>query len=276
MFRLLLNSFICFAIFLDISNLTRLSFIEKSGCARYFVCVPTHFKLKDLNKNEMPRERLLQNGTGALSDSELLAIILGSGGKENSALQLASRILIEFGGFVGLLSTDIEQLKTIRDIGEAKATEIKAACEIAHRIRNTSQQDKTFINQPSDVAQYLKKEFFEKDREHLYLISLNSRRQVVSKDLISVGTVNETLIHPREIFKKAILKNAVSVILAHNHPSGDTEPSREDIEITGRVAKAGVAMSIPVLDHVIVFNDSFSSLKRLNLFPKDLGFNTTL
>jgi DNA repair protein RadC len=219
----------------------------------------------DLPSSDKPRERLITQGGSALSDTELLAIILRSGGEDNSALQLSSQILKEFGGFKGIYRADIQQLVRYKDVGIAKAAGIKAACEIALRINSITDNELCVITKPADIFHLLKKELFNQTKEYLYLLSLDSRNKVISKDLISVGTVNETLIHPREVFRTALAKNAVSIALAHNHPSDDPTPSTEDIKVTGRIAGVGVEIGINLIDHVIICNSDFTSIKAMNL-----------
>lgn len=225
-------------------------------------------RICDLNTTERPRERLVSFGTGALADAELLAIILRTGGREESAIQISHELLKNFGGFKGLAETEITQLINYKNIGVAKACEIKAACEISLRLDFPVRNVKICISKPKDIFDLLRKDFYNKKQEHLYLISVDSRNKFISKNLISVGTLNETLIHPREIFKKALAVNAASIALAHNHPSGDGTPSSEDINVTQRIAKIGVEMGIPLLDHIVVTEETFVSIKALNLFER--------
>ena len=221
--------------------------------------------LKEIMASERPRERLHKLGSSALSDSELLAIILRSGGKANSVLNLASQILARFGGIKGLLNADFHQLLTLKNVGYAKACSIKALSEIALRMCMDDFEKKVNIKKPADVFTYMRKDFYKKDREHLYLISLDTRSNILSKDLLSTGTINETLVHPREVYRTALYKNAASVILVHNHPSNDPTPSNDDIRVTERVAKAGINMGIALVDHIIICDQTFASLKSLNL-----------
>lgn len=224
--------------------------------------------IKDLNAEDKPRERMINFGAQALSDSELLAIILRSGGRQDSAIQIAQQLLKNSGGFKELAEADIKQLINYKNIGAAKACAIKAACEISLRVGFSVHTEKICINKPKDIFELLRKDFFNKKQEHLYMISMDSRNKLITKDLISVGTLNETLIHPREIFKKALAINAYSIALAHNHPSGDPTPSNEDINVTQRIAKIGIEMGIPLLDHIIIAEDNFISIKALNLFER--------
>ena len=224
--------------------------------------------LKTINRNDLPRERLAALGTEALSDIELLSIILGAGGKNESVFELSSKILSDLHGFKGLYKTDYNKLISFKNVGKAKAASIKAVCEISKRIFIEKELTKININKPKDVYESVKKFFYSKEKEHLYLISLDSRNRLISTDLISIGTVNETLVHPREIFKSALEKNAVSIILVHNHPSGDANPSEDDIKVTERIHKAGIDIGIALIDHLIVTNTDWVSLKSLNLLER--------
>jgi DNA repair protein RadC len=224
------------------------------------------YTIHDLDNREKPRERLINTGADSLSDTELLAIILRVGGKKESVLELARKILLEFGGFHGLIEVSVEQLLAFKNIGFAKAVSIKALCEIALRINLTEKKKSTSIKTPEDVFKLINKELYGKRKEKLYLISLDARNKVISKDVVSIGTISEALVHPREVYKQALLRNAVSIILVHNHPSSDTTPSTEDILVTERVAQAGVLLGVSLVDHIIVSDTDYCSLKALNLF----------
>ena len=230
------------------------------------------YKIKDLNNNEKPRERLLNLGASALSNSELLALLLQTGGRNESVLELSRGLLIKFGGLSGVLEASVAQLTSQKNVGQAKAVIIKAAGELALRINFLNDVKTKAVSTPKDIYKFLKKDFYGKKKEVLYAISLDSRNKIIGKDIVSVGTVNETVVSPREIYRQALLRNAVSIILVHNHPSQDTAPSTEDILVTEKVAQAGVMMGIALVDHVIVCDSEFSSLKALNLF-KTRKFN---
>jgi len=222
-------------------------------------------KIKDLQKDEKPREKLQNKGPDSLTDVELIAVILRSGGKNESVMELSRQLLNVFKGIKGLLSADIEELIKIRNIDIAKATSIKALEEISKRYLNTEATEEIRIRTPKDIFDLVRKEVLNKDQEYLFLISLDTRNKLISKDIISKGTLNETLIHPREIFKKALTKNACSIILVHNHPSNDPTPSEEDIKVTKRIFRAGVEMGIPLTDHVVVTSTDFFSMKSQKL-----------
>jgi DNA repair protein RadC len=225
----------------------------------------THLKIRDLLKSEKPREKLIDLGSGQLADIELLAIVIGTGGKDESALDVSRNLINNFGGLKEIISADIGELTSFKNIGASKAAAIKAAGEIGIRANTAQVKEHLEIKKPQDVYDLIKKDIYGKNKENLYLISLNTRNRVISKDLISTGTLNETLIHPREIYREAFLRNAVSVILVHNHPSNDPTPSDEDIKVTQRIARAGAEIGIALVDHVIACDGGFISMKSLNI-----------
>lgn len=224
-------------------------------------------KIKDLQREEKPREKLIDKGAENLTDVELLAIILRSGGSNNSATSLSRALLNRFQSFKELFNADMKELENFKYIGHAKATSIKALGEISKRYvsKGLNTLDGKNIRTPQDVYSIIHKDTLDKDQEYLFLLTLDSRSNLISKDLISKGLLNETLIHPREIFKKALAKSACSIILVHNHPSNKSDPSDEDIKVTKRIVRVGIEMGIPLIDHLIVTNDGFSSMKSLNL-----------
>lgn len=222
-------------------------------------------KIKDLQKEEKPREKLIDKGPEALTNTELLSIILRSGGVDCTSTDLARNLINKFSGLDKLVYTDITQLMDIPNIGIAKATGILALGELAKRLTIENNIKGSVIKKPQDVFDSVKKEFSGKQEEHLYLISLDRKNKILSKDLISKGTLTETLIHPREIFKKALTKNASSIILVHNHPSEESCPSLEDVKVTKRIAKTGIEIGIPLMDHLVVTKTEFTSMKAQNL-----------
>lgn len=223
-------------------------------------------KIKDLQKEEKPREKLIEKGVENLTNVELLAIILRSGGKHCPATNLARDLLNKYSGFKNLINADVEELTNFKNVGSAKATGIKALGEISKRMLNNSEKTGVKIKKPQDVFDLIHKDTAEKDQEYLFLISMDAKSKVISKDLISKGTLTETLIHPREIFKKALAKNASSIILVHNHPSEEAQPSSDDIKVTKRIAKVGIEIGIPLVDHLVVTSSDFTSMKAQNLF----------
>jgi len=222
-------------------------------------------KIKDLQRDEKPREKLIDKGVEALTNVELLAIILRSGGKYCPATNLARDLLNKYSGFKNLLNVDIQELINFKNIGYAKASSIKVIGEISKRSLIDTQTLGKVIKKPEDIYLLIKNDIIGKDQEYLYLVSLDSRNKVISKDLISKGTLTETLIHPREVFKKALAKSAASIILVHNHPSNEPNPSQDDLKVTRRIAKVGIEIGIPLTDHLIVTNTDFTSMKAHNL-----------
>lgn len=212
-----------------------------------------------------PRERLLNEGSGVLSDIELLAIILRTGSRDVSAIDLATMLLSAHGNLRSLLQVSIEELYAIKGIGPAKAAQIKAALELGRRVALAVAGTSVSIKSPDDAAALVMEEMRHLDREHFVALLLNVKNQVVAKELISIGTLSTSSVHPRELFKPAIRRSAASIILVHNHPSGDPEPSREDLEVTERLVEAGELLGIQVLDHLIIGDNRFVSFKNKGL-----------
>ncbi len=225
--------------------------------------------LRDFDKGNQPRERLVNKGSEALSDVELMAIILRSGGKHKSVLDISYELLKKHGNLVNIFQCDLEQLAKEKYIGRVKAITIIAVLEISKRIHLANKKEYRYIHKPKDAFQIVKKELFGKRQEHLYLISLDTRKRFLSKDLICIGSVNETLIPVREIIQKALLKDAVNIILVHNHPSKDPSPSKEDLVITEKIAKACQLTGLSLLDHIITADNEFASIKSLDLFNSE-------
>lgn len=223
--------------------------------------------LKDLPPEVRPRERLVRDGERSLSDAELLAIILRTGSRDETALELAQRLLYQFGGLQGLCQCSLAELAKVKGVGMAKACQIKAAVEIGRRAFGTERSEKFVIRSPADVARLLMSEMRYLDREHLRAVLLNTRNMVVDVVTVSVGTLNASLAHPRECFKEAIRQSAAAVIFVHNHPSGDPTPSPEDVSLTRQLVEAGKLLGIEVLDHVIIGDGTYVSLKERGLMP---------
>jgi len=218
-------------------------------------------KIKDIPKIDRPREKLIKYGPEKLSNSELLAILLGTGVKGVNVVELSNKILKKFSS-VGLATANFDELKNTFVLGPAKACEISACFELGRRLL----KDKKFalLLSPQEVWQELR-DLRDLKKEHFVIFYLDTRNQEIKRDIISFGTLNANLVHPREVFEPAIIHCAAQIIVAHNHPSGNPEPSEEDIEITKRLVEAGKILGIEVLDHVIVTKSGFSSLKELGL-----------
>jgi DNA repair protein RadC len=221
-----------------------------------------HLTIKNLPEELRPRERLREAGAGALSSAELLAIILGSGSRDESALDMAHRLLQGPRGVRLLAEASYEDLCGTKGIGPAKAAQVMAAVELGKRLSCLGQGLRPTVRSPQDVCSFVMEEMCYLDREHFRVVILNTKNQVLAVETVSVGSLNSSLVHPREVFKPAVLKSAAAVILLHNHPSGDPTPSREDLEITRRLAEAGKLIGIEVLDHIIIGDHVFTSLKE--------------
>jgi len=226
--------------------------------------MPKSFTLHDLPPEERPRERLVRFGEQALSAQELLQLILGRGIAGESVAITAQKLLSHFGSLQKLSEANIEELSQVKGIGLAKAAQIKAAFEIGRRISSQApaykQKD---LSSPEKVFKLVRSKLKDHSKEHFYLIALDSRNWSISE--VSLGTLDANLVHPREAFSEAIKNRAASVIFVHNHPSGDPEPSEDDLAITKRLVEAGKILGIKVIDHIIVAKNRFLSLKEKGL-----------
>ncbi len=223
------------------------------------------FTIHDLPKAERPRERLASLGPEALSGQELLALIIGRGIPGKSAVNIAQELLSAFGNLNAVSRATVEQLSCVKGIGLAKAVQIKAAFELGRRQDLAPEVGQYSISDPSVLVKAIRKSIQDKAKEHFKAILLNTRNKIVAISTISVGTLNSSLVHPREVFKDALAHSASSIILAHNHPSDDPEPSDDDISVTRRLVEAGRLMGIDVLDHIIITRQGYTSLKEKGL-----------
>ncbi|WP_442962140.1 RadC family protein [Pseudogracilibacillus sp. SE30717A] len=218
--------------------------------------------MRDVPKEERPRERLIKYGESHLSNQELLAILLGSGTQNESVMDLSNRVLMHFEGLKLLSDATIEELTSIKGIGNAKGIIILAALELGRRINRYKPEEKYIIRSPEDGADYVMEEMRNLNQEHLVVLFLNTKNQIIHRQTIFIGSLNASIVHPREIFREAVKRSAASIICAHNHPSGDPSPSKEDIHVTRRLVEAGKIMGIELLDHLVIGNNSFTSLKE--------------
>ncbi len=215
-------------------------------------------KIKDLPKVDRPREKLIKYGPGKLSDSELLAILLRTGTKNLNVVELSKKILSSITK-KGIIDVDYEMLSKVHGLGPAKACEIVACFELGRRLLQNKKS--TLILSPKDVWEEMK-DIRDNKKEHFVIFFLDTRNQEISREIISVGSLNANLVHPREVFEPAVRNLAAQIIVAHNHPSGDTEPSKEDLEITQKLVEAGDILGIEIIDHIIVAKDYYLSLKE--------------
>jgi DNA repair protein RadC len=223
--------------------------------------------IHDLPVADRPRERLQRLGVEALSAQEILAVILGRGIAGESVMVTAQRLLSQFGGLKGIAAASLEELSQIRGIGLAKASQIKAAVELARRTEGYSESTgNPTVKTPEDVFNLAQGRLQGKKKEYFLAALLDTRAHLIKLAEISIGSLDGSIVHPREVFKEAISATASSVIFIHNHPSGDTEASEDDIRVTKRLAEVGEIVGITVLDHVIIGGKSYTSLKREGLF----------
>jgi len=225
------------------------------------------YTVHDLPLSERPRERLFKLGSEALSAQEILALILGRGIRGESVMVTSQKLISRFGSLRGVANASIEDLAETKGIGPAKAAQIKAALELSKRLESdTGEKLKPVFKSPEDVVAVMRSKLKGKKKEHFWVICLDTRNRLTHWRQVSIGSLDTSIVHPREVFKEAVSVSAASVIFAHNHPSGDPEPSKEDIELTKRLAKSGEIIGIDVLDHIIVCDESYLSLKAKNLF----------
>ena len=223
------------------------------------------FTIHDLPKQERPRERLKNLGAEALSSQELLALIIGRGIPKKSVINIAQELLTKFGNIKAISQATIEELSQIKGIGFAKAVQIKACFELGKRQDLEPEIKNIDITNPESLIKVISASIQDKAKEHFKLVLLNARNKIIGISTISVGTLNSNLVHPREVFKEAIAHSAASVILVHNHPSGDPEPSEDDLTITKRFVEAGKILGIEVTDHIIITKNGFFSFKEKGL-----------
>lgn len=220
-------------------------------------------KILDIPKQNRPRERFLKLGPGALSDAELFAILLRTGSRGENVIDMSNRLIIEY-GLDKLFDCSLKELQEIKGIGPSKAMQILAMNEILKRI-HISEKPVTKITCAEDVFNYFHEKLKDEKQENFYILMLNSQNNIVGEHLISKGILDASIIHPREVFKPAIKNSTSKIILVHNHPSGNPEPSREDLNITESLTNTGKELDIKVLDHVIIGKGDFWNTKKASL-----------
>lgn len=220
-------------------------------------------KIKDLPKIERPREKLIVKGSSALKKEELLAILLRTGIKNKNVIQVAGDILIKYGD-KKLLDASYNELRNIHGVGSTKAVQILAAIELGKRLYKEKIEKEVYIHSAADVIKEVD-HLRENKKENFVILCLDARSKLIYKETVSIGTLNASLIHPREVFEPAIRNFTVQIIIVHNHPSGNTEPSKDDLEVTRQLVEAGKILGIEVADHIIVAQNSYLSFKEKGL-----------
>lgn len=218
--------------------------------------------IKELPADERPREKLLANGPEAMSNAELIAILLRTGTKKDSALRLAERLLVKHGGIGGMGGLSPREISKIKGIGAAKSVAVAAAMELGKRMSLLAGAERLIIRTPQDIADLMMPRLRYESKEKFVVVLLSTKNHVLAAPVVSVGTLNYSVVHPRELFREAINYNAAAVVLVHNHPSGDPSPSQEDIVLTKKMNEAGCLLDISVVDHVIIGDGKYVSLKE--------------
>ncbi len=223
------------------------------------------YTLHDLPINERPRERLVKYGVESLSLQELLSLIFGRGSRGESVVKISQKLISGYASLNKLSEASIEELKLIKGLGLAKACQLKACFEISKRLvreESLTKNKSTIIKSPKELFPFLKEKIINFHKEYFIVISLDNRNKIISVDTVSVGTLNSSIIHPRETFEVAIKNHAALIIICHNHPSGELKPSEDDLVITDNLVKAGKLLGIEVADHLIITKDSYFSFKE--------------
>lgn len=221
--------------------------------------------MRDFPPGERPRERLARVGEGALSTAELLAIILRTGVGGESVLDMATRLLSSYGGLSGLARASVPELMAEKGLAEAKTAQLKAALELGRRMLSVSPEDRFVIRSPTDVAQLLMAEMAHLEQEHFRVLYLDTRNRLLGSETVYVGSLNASHIRVGEVFRDAVKRNCAAIIVVHNHPSGDPTPSPEDVEVTRQLVAAGNLLDIDVLDHLVIGQQRFVSLRERGL-----------
>ena len=225
-------------------------------------------KIRDMPLGERPRERLRDYGPRFLSNGELIAILLRTGIQGENVLAMSSRLLSRFGGLDGLGRSSFAELCAERGLSEAKTCQLMAALELGRRFISLAPQDRAVINSPQDVANLLQAEMASLDQEHLRVLLLNTKNQVLNTAEVYVGNVNSSIVRPSEVFRPAVRENAPSIVVVHNHPSGDPTPSPEDVSITRDLVAAGKLLGIDLLDHLVIGSGG----RYVSLNERQMGF----
>ena len=220
----------------------------------------TKIRIQDIPEEERPRERLIKNGPESLSNAELLGIVLRTGSREENVVSLCNRILSEY-SIKQLSLANVSRLTQVHGVGKAKATQIAAVFELARRLETFVEEPKRKICSPKDVYTLMYPKMREQKKEKFITLYLDTKNQILKEEVVSIGSLNASIVHPREVFKSALMESSASVIMVHNHPSGDPSPSREDIMVTEKLVEGGKLLGIDILDHIIIGDGRYVSLK---------------
>lgn len=226
---------------------------------------PLSTAVREIPEQDRPRERLEQVGAEALRDAELLAVLFRTGTREEGAVALAERLIRHFGTLRRMGQASLEELQQVKGIGRVKAIEVKAAIELGGRAKSLSAQPRPKIRAAADVADLLMSQFRAYETEHFKVVLLNTKNEVLKTVRITIGSIDETMAKPMDVFRQAVREGAPAIVLAHNHPSGDPEPSRQDLQLTERLMRAGEVLGVRVLDHVIFGDGRYVSLQERGL-----------
>jgi DNA repair protein RadC len=222
------------------------------------------YRIKDIEVSQRPRERLEKQGAEALNDAELLAILLRTGMKGSSAVEIGQKVLVKFEGLVGIQKSTFTELCDVEGVGPAKAAQIKAAIELGLRLSRYTPEERPLITSPQDVASQVQYKMARLEQEELWVLLLDSRNHHLRTEQLYRGSLNSSSVRPAEIFRSGIRHNAASLIIVHNHPSGDPSPSPEDIHLTRMLIEIGASLELPVLDHIIIGARGIASIKALH------------
>lgn len=226
--------------------------------------------IKDIPISERPRERLMEYGVDSLSNEELLSIILKTGTKNNSVKKLSINILQKYNNITNLKDININDIMKINGIGKVKAIELIASIELGKRVYTNAYKEKIKISNSYDIYTYFKTKLKDKKQEHFYVLYLDNKNKIIENKLLYVGTINKSVVHPREIFKNAYLNSASYIVCIHNHPSGDPHPSKEDILLTKNLKEIGKLNNIPILDHIIIGDVSYYSFFEEGIYEEKI------
>jgi len=240
-----------------------------SGRTGNIFMATTQACIKELPTGDQPRERLRNQGSAALADAELLAILLRVGVEGTNVVQLAQQLLIEYGGWPGLQRASFEDLQRRHGMGTAKTAQVKAALEIGRRLALSESSERFQIRSPADVARLMQIEMSHLDQEHLRVICVDTKNRILKTQTLYIGSLNSSLVRIGEIFKEAIRLNAAAIIVVHNHPSGDPTPSADDVLVTRQIVEAGRLLDIEVLDHLVIGHGRYVSMRE-----RGLGFGS--